>query len=313
MVYQLIESTRTPCAWVHVGDRPLEFQRSWRLQQIVQMTSGRTLHDAPFLFEHAMSDPAWEGQVAGNKYQPCGHPWAALVAFDSVLAAIAGGFSYIAVGNERSANYGNNVDHEGRAVNHQYDKSFHFERRVHKYIRAFIVEDVHYFSALQHLWEVQIARTFVSRSLQSATGNNNFLRVFLSCNKAVDGDKWCCVCAKCAFVFLLLSAWCSPEEMEAAFGENLFNKPSLFPDFHALLGSDTGMKPMECVGTASEALLSLHLAAPRFAKTEFVASLDPRVIEQGRELQFLLDDYNPVHLVPEFLLSTLREPISDFS
>lgn len=310
MVFQLLERTQTPCAWVHVGDRPREFQRSWRLRQIAQMTAGRTLHAEPFLLEHAMSDPVWEQQVAGNKYQPCGHPWAALVAFDSVLAAIAGGFSHIAVGNERSANYGNNIEHQGRVVNHQYDKSFHFEQRVHAYIRAYLVEDLHYFSALQHLWEVQIARTFVSRSL---SGGSDFLRVFLSCNEAVDGDKWCCACAKCAFVFLLLSAWCSPEQMEAMFGENLLDKPSLFADFRALLGSDTGVKPMECVGTASEALLSLHLAAPRFASTAFVASLDPAVVEQGRALRFLLEDYNPEHLVPEFLLSTLREPISDFS
>lgn len=277
VVYQLLKNADVPCAWVHVGDRPQEYEKSWRLKEIVRMTESRMQAELPFRLEHEMSDPVWESQVAGNKYEPCGHPWVALAAFDSVLAAVAGGFPFFAVGNERSANYGNDVEHEGRIVNHQYDKSFHFDQRVHEYIREFFVEDLHYFSVLQHLWEVQIARTFVSRSLAAPEiEDNNFLRVFLSCNEAIDGDKWCCKCAKCAFVFLLLSAWCDQDELVAAFGENLFNNQSLFPEFNALLTSDTGMKPMECVGIASEALLSLHLAVERFGMTEFIASVSTR-------------------------------------
>lgn len=306
VVYQLLADTQVPLAWVHVGDRPGEFEKSWRLQQIVKMTSHRTLK-APISFEHAMGDPVWEKQVAGNRYAPCGHPWAALVAFDSVLAAVLGGFSHIAVGNERSANFGNNVVHEGRVVNHQFDKSFAFEQRAHAYIREFLVPDVHYFSALQHLWEVQIARTFASRSLAA----DSFLRVFLSCNEALSGERWCCQCAKCAFVFLLLSAWCGPDEMTAIFGENLFDKPALFPVFNELL-SDTAVKPMECVGTASEALLSLYLAAAHHGASEFFSTLDRELLERGRNLEFLLGDYNDQHLLPDFLQLALREPIKEF-
>ncbi|ETN13573.1 hypothetical protein PPTG_08338, partial [Phytophthora nicotianae INRA-310] len=128
VVYQLLSSSETPCAWLHVGDRPREFERSWRFKRIMKMTQNRTGASA-FRFEHNMDDKIWESEVAGTRYQPAGHPWAALVAFDSVLAAILGDFTHIAVGNERSANYGNNVVHEGRAVNHQYDKSFDFETR----------------------------------------------------------------------------------------------------------------------------------------------------------------------------------------
>ncbi|KAF1794264.1 Intra-flagellar transport protein 57 [Phytophthora cactorum] len=151
-VYQLLSSSATPCAWLQWGDRPQEFERSWRFKEIVEMTGA-----SAFRFEHNMEDKTWESEVAGTRYQPAGHPWAALVAFDSVLAAILGDFTHVAVGNERSANYDNNVVHEGRPVNHQYDKSFDFETRAHAYIRKYLVEDLHYFSALQHLWEVQIA------------------------------------------------------------------------------------------------------------------------------------------------------------
>ncbi|KAG3036382.1 hypothetical protein PC120_g358 [Phytophthora cactorum] len=240
------------CTW---GDRPQEFERSWRFKEIVEMT---------------------------------GHPWAALVAFDSVLAAILGDFTHVAVGNERSANYDNNVVHEGRPVNHQYDKSFDFETRAHAYIRKYLVEDLHYFSALQHLWEVQIACTFASRSLESS---ENFLPVFLSCNEAPDGDKWCCKCAKCAFVFILMSAWCSEAQLVEIFGENLFEKQSVFPEFLSLLDEE-GVKPMECVGTACETWLSLYLALQAHGDSTFLKSHD-----------------QAIRLLLEFLEPTLRQPV----
>ncbi|RLN97537.1 hypothetical protein BBJ28_00006680 [Nothophytophthora sp. Chile5] len=307
VVYQLLASSDTACAWLHVGDRPQEFERSWRFREILEMTQHRTANSA-FRFEHDMDDVIWAREVGGTRYQPAGHPWAALVAFDSVLAAILGGFTHIAVGNERSANFGNNVVHEGRPVNHQYDKSFDFETRAHAYIRTYLVEDLHYFSALQHLWEVQIARTFASRSLACPTGRENFLRVFLSCNEAPDGDKWCCQCAKCAFVFILMSAWCSPEHLEGIFGENLYEKPVMFPIFQSLLDED-GVKPMECVGTVHETWLSLYLALPMHGNSTFVKSQELAIRQMGAELLHLLEDYNDEHLLPPFLVSTLRQPV----
>ncbi|KAK1945052.1 Serine/threonine-protein kinase Nek6 [Phytophthora citrophthora] len=304
VVYQLLSSSDTPCAWLHVGDRPQEFDRNWRFKEIVDMTQNRTKISA-FRFEHNMDDKTWESEVAGTRYQPAGHPWAALVAFDSVLAAILGCFTHVAVGNERSANYGNNVVHEGRPVNHQYDKSFDFETRAHAYIRKYLVEDLHYFSALQHLWEVQIARTFASRSLDSS---ENFLPVFLSCNEAPDGDKWCCKCAKCAFVFILMSAWCSEAQLVEIFGENLFEKETIFPEFLSLLDEE-GVKPMECVGTACETWLSLYLALQTHGHTTFLKTHTIEIHQKGGKLMHLLEDYNNEHLLPEFLEPALRQPV----
>ncbi|KAJ8575886.1 hypothetical protein ON010_g3325 [Phytophthora cinnamomi] len=304
VVYQLLSSSDTPCAWLHVGDRPQEFERTWRFKAIVGMTQNR-MGASAFRFEHNMDDKTWEREVGGTRYQPAGHPWAALVAFDSVLAAILGDFTHVAVGNERSANYGNNIVHEGLPVNHQYDKSFDFETRAHAYIRKYLVEDLHYFSALQHLWEVQIARTFACCSLESS---ENFLPVFLSCNEAVDGDKWCCKCAKCAFVFILMSAWCSEAHLVEIFGENLFEKQSIFPDFLSLLDEE-GVKPMECVGTACETWLSLYLALQTHGESSFLKTHEKEIRRKGAELMHLLDDYNSEHLLPQFLEHTLRQPI----
>lgn len=306
VVYQLVASTSVPCALVHVGDRPREFESSWRFQKLVEMTAHHTAH-SPFRFEHNMVDDVWENEVRGTRYKPCGHPWAALVAFDSVLAAIMGDFTHIAVGNERSANYGNNVMHEGRVVNHQYDKSFQFEAAVHAYIRKYIVRDVHYFSALQHLWEVQIARSFVERSL---SGNENFLPVFLSCNEAINGDQWCCECAKCAFVYILISAWSPRDELNAIFGEDLYEKESMFPIFTSLL-DENELKPMECVGTSDETWLSLFLALPEHGETSFLKSKEHEIRAMGPKVALLLEGYNQEHLIPEFLLQTLKMPIAD--
>ncbi|KAG3174796.1 hypothetical protein PI124_g242 [Phytophthora idaei] len=269
--YLLVQRLVRGCTW---GDRPQEFERSWRFKEIVEMTGA-----SAFRFEHNMEDKTWESEVAGTRYQPAGHPWAALVAFDSVLAAILGDFTHVAVGNERSANFDNNVVHEGRPVNHQYDKSFDFETRAHAYIRKYLVEDLHYFSALQHLWEVQIARTFASRSLESS---ENFLPVFWSCNEAPDGDKWCCKCAKCAFVFILMSAWCSEAQLVEIFCENLFEKQSVFPEFLSLLDEE-GVKPMECVGTACETWLSLYLALQAHGDSTFLKSHDQAIRLKGEQ------------------------------
>ena len=46
------------------------------------------------------------------------------------LAALARGCDHVAVGNERSANYGNGVSWGGVEINHQYDKSYTFERKL---------------------------------------------------------------------------------------------------------------------------------------------------------------------------------------
>ncbi|KAG6977126.1 hypothetical protein JG688_00000673 [Phytophthora aleatoria] len=256
------------------GKDSLEFERSWRFKEIVEMTGA-----SAFRFEHNMEDKTWE--------------------------TILGDFTHVAVGNERSANYDNNVVHEGRPVNHQYDKSFDFETRAHAYIRKYLVEDLHYFLALQHLWEVQIARTFASRSLESS---ENFLPVFLSCNEAPDGDKWCCKCAKCAFVFILMSAWCSEAQLVEIFGENLFEKQSVFPEFLSLLDEE-GVKPMECVGTACETWLSLYLALQAHGDSTFLKSHDQAIRLKGGTMMHLLDDYNSEHLLPEFLEPTLRQPV----
>ena len=237
-------------------------------------------------------------------------PWALLVAFSSVLVTCAaavqrgGGNThplFIAVGNEHSANEGN-VEHNGVEVNHQFDKSFAFERTCHHYVRAHVCARVHYFSALQHLWELAVAREFAAACRCGAAGAGarglRFVGTFLSCNQPVE-QRNCGGCAKCCFVFAMLSAFLEPEAAARPFGGNVFANPRLFPIFEQLMGL-AGHKPFECVGTAQEVLAALHLA-----RAQYVSAAVPlpcffrdyaTAIASGADFLHLLDYAAPAHM-----------------
>lgn len=58
----------------------------------------------------------------------------------------------------------------------QFDKSSSFERSLRGYIRRHLAEGVTYFSALSHLWELDIMRWFCRHCPQ-------YKDVFVSCNE----------------------------------------------------------------------------------------------------------------------------------
>ena len=112
-----------------------------------------------------------------------------MVAFDGAACARLYGYAAVVVGNERSAAYGNGVYVGGREVNHQWDKSLYWERRLAGYVGVAI------FSPLQPLWDLQIAAMF---ALEPALAR--YWCLFRSCNDSGDVDAWCGRCDKCAFV-----------------------------------------------------------------------------------------------------------------
>ena len=93
-----------------------------------------------------------------------------------------------------------------------------------------------------------------------------FLPVFLSCNDPTDQCDWCKRCEKCAFIFLLLSAWLPPDEVVSSVfnGFNMLLLAERRRDFYALVGL-AGPKPLDCVGTVAEAAAALHLTAVRYS------------------------------------------------
>ena len=150
-----------------------------------------------------------------------GHtPFSAIVAFLSLYCAYLIGAEHIILSNESSANESTVA---GTAVNHQYSKSYAFERDFTDYVQNVIGLPVRYFSLLRPFNEMQIAKMFAR--LQQYHG------VFKSCNVGSKQNIWCRNCAKCLFVYIILSPFLREEQLTAIFGENLLDKPSLQAHF----------------------------------------------------------------------------------
>jgi len=181
-----------------------------------------------------------------------GHtPFSALVAFVSCLAALASGRRHIALSNEASANEGNIA---GSTVNHQYSKSFGFERDFRSYCSAYLHPGLDYYSFLRPLSELQIARIF--------SRYEKYFTSFRSCNAGSKTGVWCGRCPKCLFTCIILSPFLPPETLTMIFGRDLLEDESLIPLLRSLTGLDE-VKPFECVGTREEVNAALTWVTDR--------------------------------------------------
>ncbi len=227
-----------------------------------------------------------------------GHtPFSAYLAFLTVLVSVLFDYKYIALSNERSSNEGN-VKYLGRIINHQYSKSFEFEKKFRQYSKKYLAEDVEYFSFLRPLYELQIAKIFAQYP--------KYFGAFLSCNKArktYSGRKpvsaprrgygearWCGKCAKCLFVFLALRPFAGEKQTVRIFGKNLIEDTTMKPLLDELTGKKK-FKPFECVGTIKEsrAAFSLRLdpILSSWNKNHFLPPMFSRIVkkEYGRMKQ----------------------------
>jgi len=188
-----------------------------------------------------------------------GHtPFSAYLAVLAVLCAVLFDYKYIALSNERSSNEGN-VKYRGMVINHQYSKTYDFEKKFRTYSKKYLLKNVEYFSFLRPLYELQIAKLFSKYP--------KYFSVFLSCNEAHKTNsgrkkptgEWCGKCAKCLFVFLSLYPFAGESKTTAIFKKNLLKDKRLKPLLQELTGKKH-FKPFECVGTVKEsrALLALQ-------------------------------------------------------
>lgn len=118
---------------------------------------------------------------------------------------------------------------------------------------------IRYFSLLRPFHELQIAKQFAALPQYHAA--------FKSCNVGSKHNIWCCNCAKCLFVYLMLVPFLQEEQLLNIFGENLLEKPALADDLQALLGN-RGEKPFECVGTVDEARAAFALLHGEFGPAQ---------------------------------------------
>lgn len=238
-----------------------------------------------------------------------GHtPFSGYLAFLLVMIAMIEKTGFIAVSNEAGANEGN-VKYHGKIVNHQYSKSFDFEKLFSAYSKKYLSPSIRYFSFLRPLHEIQIAKIFIDYS--------GFFPIFRSCNVGQKQNRWCGKCPKCLFVFLMLSAFTEPKKITKIFGKDLLDDPSLIKLGQKLMGV-AGNKPFECVGTYQETLAAFFFILERRKREEdFPALLRyfrkeilpgyPKIKEDSRRL---LASWNQENSLPEKFERILKPQIS---
>ncbi len=223
-----------------------------------------------------------------------GHtPFSALCAFASVLTAVIYGKQYICLSNEASAN--EPTIHNSR-INHQYSKTFEFELDFKHYMDTWITPEVHYFSLLRPLSELQIAGIFSTLK--------DYHSVFRSCNVGSKEERWCGHCAKCLFVCIMMSAFLEDGDIRNIFHADMLNDESMSDLFHQLTGMSDD-KPFECVGTREEVNLAIAVSIARHKKKGQALPKLYRMYEESsyypyyRDKRIDWDAWNSENLVPE--------------
>jgi len=223
-----------------------------------------------------------------------GHtPFSAYLAFLSLLIAALFRHRYIAFSNERSSNEGN-LKYLNTEINHQWSKSFEFEKTFRNYYKKYLIKNIEYFSFLRPLYEIQIAELF--------TQYKKYFPYFLSCNNALrkvsKREKWCGKCSKCLFVFTILSPFLSINQLIKIFKKNLFEERGFLPIMEKLIGIKDS-KPFECVGTLKENQLAFYLAWKKNKKER----KKPFLLNYFEKKILPIHQINPKKLIKKFLYS----------
>lgn len=172
-----------------------------------------------------------------------GHtPFSASLAFLGLFCALISGKEFVVLSNESSAN---EATDEETGANHQYSKSLEFELDFVEYAEKYITSNIHYFSLLRGMREIDIAKKF--------SEFKKYHKIFRSCNAGSKNGKneWCGKCPKCLFVYIILAPFLEREELIDIFGHDLLNDMELEKYYKELTGVEK-TKPFECVGTRAE-------------------------------------------------------------
>jgi len=238
-------------------------KESLLVNKVLELTGQKSLKIRRLLDEKAFDVHKYNGHI----------PISAIYAFLAILYAVLYRYSYFVISNEYSSNFGN-IKYKGETINHQWSKSSEFENLFTSYVDDFISKDVHYFSLLRPFYEIRIAEMF--------SKYGKYFSYFSSCNrnfkinKTEGGGLWCGECAKCAFVFTLLSAFLPKKKLVGIFNKNLYQDAKLRPIFKDILGFGK-LKPFDCVGTFDETRAALCLASSKFKNDLIVKTYLPKV------------------------------------
>ena len=188
-----------------------------------------------------------------------------IIAFISLVFSYLYNYKYTILSNEKSSSEENMI-YKWIKINHQYSKSFEFEKDFSKYVIENITNNIKYFSLLRWMYEYKISKEF--------SNCQDFFSSFSSCNNnfkinwKIINKNWCCNCEKCAFVFLILSNFINLDKLVNIFWENLFDKKNLLGTFILLIWFWDN-KPFECVWTYEESFISIYNAIAKYKKNKF--------------------------------------------
>lgn len=224
-----------------------------------------------------------------------GHtPFSAMLAFLSLIAARLNHAKYIALSNESSANESTVA---GTNINHQYSKSFEFEKDFRDYYQKYISPNIEYFSFLRPISEVQIAHIFSQNS-------QHFLS-FKSCNVGSKDNVWCAQCPKCLFTYILMSPFIPAKKQLQIFGKAMLDDASLKPVFDELRGQ-TESKPFECVGTIEDVEWSLQHAQKDYFNEALLR--DSKITPEEANKDVLIS-WNTLHFLNNEFEEVLKESL----
>lgn len=226
-----------------------------------------------------------------------GHtPFSAYLAFLISLICSIFDIKYAALSNEKSANFGN-TKYLGRKINHQYSKSFDFEKNFRNYNKQYLNKNFQYFSFLRPLNELQIGKRF--------SNFKEYFNNFISCNESFKNNsltegKWCGNCPKCLFTYIILSPFLEKEELYKIFKKNLFEDKKLLPLLEVMIEEDK-IKPFECVGTKEETKAALSLAVKKYNKEKELPILLKKFKRKSstRIAEDLLKNWNNNNFIPD--------------
>jgi len=228
-----------------------------------------------------------------------GHtPFSALLAFIGALSCAISGVANIALSNESSAN---ESTVPGSKINHQYSKTFEFERDFDWYIKNYVHSGINYFSFLRPLNELQIASLFV-KFPQHFSG-------FRSCNVGSKKDIWCGSCSKCLFTYIILSPFISKDVLINIFGKDMLNDEEMKNIFNELVGISK-VKPFECVGTVGEVNAALQNCKDSDKEPQLIEQLNTNKLKEYSFLD-LISEYNTEHLIPKRYELILKDALND--
>lgn len=246
-----------------------------------------------------------------------GHvPITAMISFIAEFAAILYGYENVITSNEQSSNYGN-IDYLGVEINHQWSKSFEFEKMFKDYSEKHINPRIRYFSLLRPFHEIKIVEIFSRfpkyfHKFSSCNANFKILdrKVGGPSSAKATAGKWCGHCPKCAFVFLMLAVFLSKKKLADIFGKSLLDDPALIPLFKELLGLEK-FKPFECVGTVEESryALSKVIEGGEYVNDIVIRSITNHSIFKNLNIEKLKYDLfktHEEHLIPNNFLSVIK-------